>query len=100
MVYPIHNGRPAGRFGKAWVREVEGELPNQTLPDENGQRNCPKCPEDRKSPKSGGFCGVEFGQGETVLIHPNSRPAGRQSARQHVKPWDEVPAGLDLSWNP
>jgi hypothetical protein len=50
-------------------------MPNQTLPNENGQRNCPKCPEGQKSPKSRGFCGLEFGQGETVLIHPNY-PAG------------------------
>ena len=52
-------------------------MPNQTLPNENGQRNCPKCPEGQKSPKSRGFYGVEFGQGETVLIRPNFGPADR-----------------------
>ena len=82
IVYPIHNSWPAGPFGKARVREVDGEMPN--LPNENGQRNYPKCPEGQKSPKSRGFYGVEFGQGETVLIHPNSLPAAQRSAGQPV----------------
>ena len=45
-----------GPVGKAWVREV-GEMPNQTLPDQSGQRNYPKCAEGQKSPKSRGFYG-------------------------------------------
>src|SRR5882757_8879617 len=69
--------RPERRFGKAMVREGDGKpsrvrrpMPNETLTNENGQRNCPKCPKVQERPKNRGFCGVDFGQGGTIRNCP------------------------------
>ena len=72
IVYPIHNSRPAGPFGKAAVREVDGEKAEPDLSNENDQRNYPKSPKVKKRAQISRFLRVDFGQGEPVRIHPNS----------------------------
>jgi hypothetical protein len=68
IVYPIHDSRPAGPFGKAAVREVDGEKAEPDLSNENDQRNYLKSPKVKKGPNIEVFAG-RFRTGRTC---PNS----------------------------
>jgi hypothetical protein len=47
-------------FGKARVREVDGEKPNQTLPKKMASETI-EIVRGPERPEKSGFCGVEFG---------------------------------------
>jgi hypothetical protein len=84
IVYPIHDSRPAGPFGKAAVREVDGEKAEPDLSNENDQRNYLKSPKVKKRPKYRGFCGSisERANLSEFIRIPGPLPNGRQSTPQ------------------
>ncbi|MPZ31626.1 MAG: hypothetical protein GEV13_11635 [Rhodospirillales bacterium] len=81
IVHPIHNSRPAGPFGKAAMREVDGENAERNLSNENGQRNYRNSPNVKKGPNIAAFAG-QFRTGaqlsEFIRI-PGPPPNGSQT---------------------
>jgi hypothetical protein len=69
-------------------------MPNETPPNEKWPAKLSKLFEDQEGSEKSGSYGVEFGQGATILIHPNSRPTVQT---KHRDVCDVLPAGGDHS---